>query len=362
MELVKLTLRGLAVVGLGVLLGGCSRIGYYAHLAGGQMELLGARRPIDSLLHEPGVDPALKQRLGKVRDARQWAVSHLLLPDNGSYRSYADLGRRYVVWNVFATPEFSLEPVESCFLIVGCLAYQGYYQRDRAQVRADELAARGDDVYVGGVPAYSTLGWFDDPLTNTMMQWSDAALIGTLFHELAHQKLYVKNDTRFNESFAEFVEDEGLRQYLAAFPAVATLDADARSRQQQFVKLIVATRERLAALYQRPLSPAAMRSGKAAVFADLEARYARMRDTQWQGDRRYDGWFEDGELNNAKLLPFGLYDEYLPAFAALYAESGRDWGRFYAAAQRLAGRAPAARQAELDRLLEAGRAASAPSS
>jgi len=263
-------------------------------------------------------------------------VQHLDLPDNGSYTSYADLQRPYVVWNVFATPAFSLEPVEHCFPISGCLAYQGYYAQADAEARAAELAAHGDDVYVGGVPAYSTLGWFDDPVTNTMMRWSDATLIGTLFHELAHQKLYVQDDTRFNESFAEFVEDQGLREYLAAHPDLEAPAADSRRRSQQFAELIVQTREKLEALYASGIDEDRMRARKAALFAQLRTDYAQLRDHEWGGDPRYDAWFADGALNNAKLLPFGLYDEDLPAFAALFEDAGHDWARFYLRAQELA--------------------------
>jgi predicted aminopeptidase len=330
---------------------GCARLGYYAHVAGGQIALLSARTPIARLVDDPATDAGLRTRLLAVRDARDWAARQLMLPANGSYTAYADLKRDYVAWNVFATPELSLEPLEHCFPFAGCVAYQGYYDLTRAQARARELAAQGYDVHIGGVPAYSTLGWFDDPLPSTMMRWDDATLIGTLFHELAHQKLYVRNDTVFNESYASFVEQQGLREYLAQHPQIAPPDAEARGRRTQFVQLILASRQRLADLYALPLDEAAKRERKAEEFARLKTQYERLRDTLWDGDNRYDGFFADPTPSNARLLPFGLYDEYVPAFAVLFEREDRDWARFHAAAARLGKLDAPARQAALDALL-----------
>ena len=348
-------MRRLRWVGLGLAvvlgLGGCATTGYYLHLAAGQIDLLRARQPISRLIASPDTDPVLKARLQRVLDARSWAVGALALPDNGSYTQYADLHRPYVVWNVFATPRYSLRPVEHCFLFVGCLAYQGFYTREQAQARADELAAQGFDAYVGGVPAYSTLGWFDDPVTNTMMGWNDAQLIGTLFHELAHQRLFARNDTEFNESYAQFVEQEGLRQYLAVEPLPH--DAAAHGRRTQFVRLMLDARERLTALYAQQMPEAERAVRKREAFDRLRADYAQLRDTAWNGFAGYDAWFADGELNNAKLLPFGLYDAWVPAFATLFEREGRDWPRFHAAAQRVSKLPPAQRKQEMQRLLPA---------
>ncbi|MEQ1438668.1 aminopeptidase [Fontimonas sp. SYSU GA230001] len=332
-------------------LSGCTRLRYYAHLAGGQWQLLHERRPIAELLASSDTAPELKYRLQQVVQARNWAVDALGLPDNGSYRNYADLGRPYVMWNVFATPEFSLHGVEHCFPFAGCVAYQGYYDRAQAEARAAELRAQGYDVHVGGVPAYSTLGWFDDPVLNTMLHWDDAQLVGTVFHELAHQKLYVKDDTRFNESYASFVQQEGLRAYAASHPDLPPGDTAGPQRRTQFVKLVLDLRERLDALYAQPLDLETMRAHKAEAFAQLKADYEQLRDTLWHGDRRYDAWFADSTPNNARLLPFGLYDEYAPAFAALFERAGRDWSRFHAQAQQLARLPAPQRKAQLDRLL-----------
>ncbi|NKF22354.1 aminopeptidase [Solimonas marina] len=339
-----------------LLLSACGTVCYYTQAVGGEVAVLRAREPIAQVLRDPATDPQLRQRLTLVRDARNWAVKALDLPDNGSYRSYADVGRPYVVWNVFATPEFSTEPVEHCFPIAGCVGYQGWYSKQAAERSAQQLAARGDDTHVSGVPAYSTLGWFDDPVLNTMMHWDDATLLSTLFHELAHQKLYIKHDTRFNESFAEFVGMQGLRDYEKAhgLPQSQVL-AERQVRSRQFTKLVLAARDRLVALYREPLTADVMRERKAAVFAQLRTDYQALRDGPWHGYAGYDHFF-DQPMNNARLLPFGLYDDDLPAFAALFTQNGGDWPRFYAAARRLGKRPAAQRRAEIERLRQAGAA------
>jgi len=313
---------------------GCAALGYYAHLANGQMDLLARREPIEWIVGDPKRDEKLRQRLALVLDARHFAVRALALPDNGSYTLYADIDRPYVVWNVFATPEFSLEPIESCFPLAGCLAYRGFYDKALAQEEARKLREKGFDVDTGGVPAYSTLGWFDDPVLSTMMRWDDANLVGTVFHELGHQRVYVKDDTTFNESYARFVEQEGLRQFLAAGKIAAVESEAERRREAQFVALVIATRKKLAELYSLPLSPEAMREGKGQAFVQLRRDYEALRDRQWNGERDYDRWFAR-DLNNATLLPVGLYDEWVPAFSALFAQSGRDWTRFHAACAEL---------------------------
>lgn len=330
------------------LLSGCTTLGYYAQAISGQWQLLRARQPITVLLSDPDTAPVLRERLQRVELARDWASRSLQLPDNGSYRSYAELHRPYVVWNVFATEEFSLAPQQHCFPVAGCVAYQGYYDEADARARAQVLSSRGYDVHVAGVAAYSTLGWFDDPLLSTMLRWDDATLLYTLFHELAHQKLYVKGDTGFNESFAEFVGEEGLRQFAAMQPQLSLVpDTQRRDREEQFTRLVLACRAQLQALYRQPLTAAVMRERKAAIFASLRQDYTQMRDRDWGGEPLYERWFNAAPLNNARLLPFGLYQQNVPAFAQLFDEQGRDWSRFYAAAQTLAALTPARREAGL---------------
>lgn len=334
-----------------LLAGGCSTLTYYTQAVSGEIAILRARRPISEVLADPAVAPALKTRLALVQDARDWAVTALGLPDNGSYRSYADVQRPYVVWNVFAAGEFSVAPLQHCFPVAGCVAYQGWYSEAAARASAGQLERQGYEVYVGGVPAYSTLGWFDDPVLSTMLRWDDATLLTTLFHELAHQKLYVKHDTRFNESFAEFVGEEGLREYQAQRTAPLAADlAERRARSERFTALVLATREQLAALYREPLNPDVMRARKAAVFGELRQHYAQLRDREWGGKGWYDRFFDAAPLNNARLLPFGLYDDEIPAFEVLFADSGHDWRRFFDAAERLAALDVEQRQLELQRL------------
>lgn len=334
-----------------LLISGCSTLRYYTQAVSGEFAILRARQPIGAILADPSASLALKARLTLVQDARAWAVTALGLPDNGSYRSYADVDRPYVVWNVFAAAEFSVAPLQHCFPVAGCVGYQGWYSEAAARASADQLARAGYDVYVAGVSAYSTLGWFDDPVLSTMLRWDDATLLTTLFHELAHQKLYVKHDTRFNESFAEFVGEEGLREYQTqhATPLAADL-AERRARSERFTKLVLAAREQLAALYREPLSPEVMRARKADVFDELRRQYAQLRDQEWGGKGWYDRFFDAAPLNNARMLPFGLYDDDIPAFAVLFTDSDRDWRRFFDAAKHLAALDIKARQRELQKL------------
>lgn len=336
--------RSLPLVAL-VLLGGCSSVNYYDQLVSGQLQLLRARQPVTQVIADPTRSPRLRQMLEHSQEARTFASRQLHLPDNRSYRLYADLGRPYVVWNVFATGEFSLEPVTHCFPIAGCVAYRGYYSVGGARGAAALQRQAGQDVYVSGVEAYSTLGWFDDPILSSMLGWGDERLATLIFHELAHQQFYVKDDSEFNESFASFVEQEGTRQWRAARGLPAERLSQSRQRDQ-FTRLVLDTRERLKRLYSQPLNAEQMREGKAAEFETLRTNYRALRDTQWAGDKRYDAWI-DAPLNNAKLLPFGLYDQWVPAFAALFKQVGGDWAAFYAAVERLGGLPMAERKTAL---------------
>jgi predicted aminopeptidase len=329
----KTILRTLAAAGVCAALAGCSTLGYYAHLAAGEMAVLRARVPIRKVIADPDANPALRARLELALRARAFASDSLKLPHNKSYTTYADIHRPFVMWNVFATPALSLQPVEHCFLIAGCVAYRGFYHHDRAEALADKLERQGDDVWVGGVPAYSTLGHFADPLLSTMDRWSDDEMIGTIFHELAHQQFYVKGDTAFNESFATFVQQQGLREWHAT-NHTAPPDPARATRRRQFTELVLATREKLEALYASDLSDAAKQKQKAQTFADLRRDYEHLRDTEWHGYAGYDHWF-DTPINNARLLPFGLYDRGVPAFAALFKRCGEDWTRFYAAVRKV---------------------------
>jgi predicted aminopeptidase len=331
---------------LGVLgLAGC-QAGYYAHLARGQFELLSRREPIEQVIERENLDATVKHRLQRAVNAREFATRHLGLPDNGSYRQYADLQRPYAAWNVFATPALSLAPREWCYPFMGCMAYRGYYDVERAKAEADALRAAGFDVHVGGVPAYSTLGWFADPVLNTILG-SEEGVVGTIFHELAHQRQFVKGDSAFNESFATFIEHEGLRQYYRDEPERLERLARRQRRDREFVGLMLTTRARLVALYGQKLSPEEMGLRKTEEIARLRQEYEVAKE-KW-GDNAYDGWMS-GEINNARLLPFGLYHAWEPAFATLYQRAGRDWPTFYRAVATIAETAPAERRRRMEAL------------
>ena len=256
-------------------LSGCSS--YYGQLAVGQLELLRQREPIAAIIDNPQSDPLLRQRLTLALQARGFASRALALPDNRSYRVYAELQRPYVMWNLFVAEEFSVAQQTQCFPIAGCVGYRGYYQQGRARGAAALLQAEGYDTLVAGVPAYSTLGWFDDPLLSSMLRWDDDRLAGLIFHELAHQRLYVTDDTAFNESYASFVEREGLRQWRASRGLPPSSDA-LRDQYADLSRLALATRERLAALYASGLSEPEMRAAKAAEFMRMRQAYRRLRD------------------------------------------------------------------------------------
>jgi predicted aminopeptidase len=328
-----------------LLLNGCASVSYYGQLASGQLQLLRAREPVSSVIADPGRDQQLRAQLVESQKARVFASRQLHLPDNQSYRLYADIGRPFVVWNVFATPEFSLTPQNHCFPIAGCVAYRGYYSQSAARGEAALQRLQGMDVSISGVEAYSTLGWFNDPIINSMMGWGDERLATLIFHELAHQRFYVKDDTQFNESFASFVEKEGTRQW-RTFRGLAPDDGTQVQRREQFMQLVLDTRTRLEWLYTLPLPAEQMRERKAATFERLRSEYRLLRDSQWAGDKRYDAWI-NAPMNNARLLPFGLYGQWVPAFEALFRQEGGDWVRFYAAVEKLGALPLEKRQAAL---------------
>ncbi len=331
-----------------LLLGGCSTLDYYTQMGRGHLQLLQQREPIDQVLADPARDAVLRQRLGLALQARRFASSQLGLPDNQSYRVYADIQRPVVLWNVFVTPEFSLAPELQCFPVAGCVAYRGYYDLSRARGAAALEQQAGMDSWIGGVEAYSTLGWFDDPILSSMLRRDDQQLAAVIFHELAHQQLYVSGDTAFNESFASFVEQEGLRQWLVSR---AELSADPlhACRRQQFSALVMQVRARLETVYASGLTPSEMRAAKQAEFARMRATYRQLRAARGPADRRFDAWME-GPMNNAKLLPFGLYEQWVPAFAVLFRQSGQNWPRFYQRVQGLADLPPGERLQRLQRL------------
>lgn len=318
------------------LLGGCATLRYYSQAVRGQMDLLRRATPIEQELRSASVPAAIKDKLRSVVRMREFASRELALPDNGSYKRYADLGRPYALWNVFAAPEFSVEPVTSCFPVAGCVSYRGYFGEADAEAEAAAQRARGYDVHIGGVPAYSTLGWFDDPVLSTFIRYPDAELARLIFHELAHQVLYVKNDTRFNESFAAAVEQAGVARWLAQSGNEGQRAAYARLQEMKraFLALLLKYQALLKDYYRQDLPPEQMRRGKAQRFAEMEQAYRQLK-LEWGGFAGYERWFA-GKPNNATLASIALYTELVPAFNALLAREGGDLPRFYAAAQELA--------------------------
>jgi predicted aminopeptidase len=340
--------RGVPMLAI-LLLSGCSSLSYYTQLASGQLALLRARESVSDVIADPQRDPKLRDRLLKSQQAREFASQHLHLPDNQSYRLFADIRRPYVVWNVFATGEFSLDPVTHCFPIAGCVAYRGYYDQNAARGEAALQKLDGKDVYVSGVEAYSTLGWFNDPIISSMMNWGDERLATLIFHELAHQRFYVKDDSEFNESYATFVEEEGTRQWRAARGLPPETASSETQRRDQLTQLVLITRDRLKALYAEPLGADVMRQRKAEEFERLRGEYRQMRDSQWGGDKRFDAWVY-APMNNARLLPIGLYDQWVPSFEALFKQVDGDWPAFHAAVEKIGGLPKDERKAALERL------------
>lgn len=300
-----------------IFLPGC----YYMHLAAGQVEMSRRREPIENLLVRADTDATLRARLEYSARARDFAMTELGLPDNGSYRSYADLGRRYATWNLFVAPEFSVTPKRWCFPVAGCVTYRGYFDEDRATRAAKRQERRGQDVHVGPSIAYSTLGYLHDPVLNTMLGYGDAELAAFIIHELAHQAVYAPGDTDFNEAFATVVETAGLRRWLARIERTAELEAflTARGRQQAVAEKMVDSRERLAALYASGAAEEGLRAGKAAELARLRDSLAA------------DGLAVNGDLNNARLSAVAAYQRCVPALTAELTRLDDDLPAFYSA-------------------------------
>jgi predicted aminopeptidase len=314
-------IRPLAAALAGIALGGC----YYVHIAAGQLEMNSRREPIAEVLANPATEESLRRRLEFAVRARDFAMTDLGLPDNGSYRTFADLGRRYATWNLFAAPELSVEPKRWCFPIAGCVSYRGYFDEAHAARAATKLRARGFDTWVGPSIAYSTLGHLRDPVLNTMLGYGDAELAAFIFHELAHQAAYAPGDSDFNEAFAMVVEAEGLRLWYAREGSAGALEkfTAARRRQREVAALMVESRSRLAGIYAGAPDADAARAQKAVEFARLAEALAA------------GGHPETGELNNARLVAVATYERCVPALRAELERLGNDLPAFYAAMKRI---------------------------
>lgn len=355
-------LRALPPLMISLALAGCASttgpthaLGYYWQSLRGHMQLMHAAEPIDDWVARTDIPPALRERLQLAQHARAFAVAELGLPDNASYRRYADLKRPAAVWNVVAAPPYSLTLHTWCFPVTGCIGYRGYFTEGAAQAEAAELAAQGLEVEVYGVPAYSTLGYMNwaggDPLLSTFIAWPEGDFVRLLFHELAHQVVYAKDDTLFNESFATAVERIGVAQWLAtqSTPAAREAYATSEARRSAFRTLTRATRAHLAAIYEQKEASARDSKGLEAIKSEamqrFRADYAALRE-RWLHPKGggapqastaqvagYDRWV--AQANNASFAAQAAYDELVPAFEALFEREGRDWPRFYDAVRQL---------------------------
>jgi predicted aminopeptidase len=330
---------------------GCQSLSYYGQAIKGQYEIVAHQQRIEKLLADPQTPAPLKARLQLIQSLRAFAKKDLRLPVDGHYQKYVDVHRPYVVWNVEAAPEFTLEPKTWWYPFVGSLEYRGYFSEHGARRYGARLQPRGYDVYVGGVEAYSTLGWFRDPVLNTFISNPESELAETLFHELGHQRVFASGDTDFNEAFATTVGQEGARRWLRAKgdkTACGEYLALLR-RTEQFAGLVMTTRERLRTLYgderteegklkavkkKHGTPPEQLRRQKQDLIGRLQQEYTQLK-AQWGDNTEYDAWFA-GPVNNAQLNSVAAYYDLVPGFERLLAQNGSDLAKFYEAAERLA--------------------------
>ena len=332
----NITVKPLFFIGLILLnLPACSTLNYYSHSISGHMEVMSKRVSISSLMQTPEISDRQSRIFNSILEIRQFATDHLLLPDNESYTTYVDLQRDFVVWNVFATPEFSLTPVNSCFLFVGCLQYRGFFAKQDALDHAQELRGEGNDVFVGGVTAYSTLGWFNDPVLSSMLSYGEFRLAEVIFHELAHQLIFIRDDSAFNEAFATAVANMGVERWLRAGQRQTDLQKLAQDKrwEKEFINLILETKIRLESLYASTASEEIMRTRKVHIFDQLRAEYQSLKSS-WSDPPDYDEWMEH-DLNNAKLASVVTYHDLADSFTRLLANCDDDLAVFYQRVRQL---------------------------
>jgi predicted aminopeptidase len=340
--------RPALVTALLLAISGCTSTMYLLQAAHGEWHVMHSRRPIVQVIDDPQTPETLIRELAEVRDARSFASRELKLPDNNSYRTYVKIDRPYVVWNVVAAPALSVYPKEWCFPIAGCVAYRGYFSEKRARDFASGLKKRGYDVVIEGVPAYSTLGKLPDPVMSTMMRYGSDELAAMIFHELAHQLLYTRNDSRFNEAFAVTVEDEGLRRWLQyrGQPAGIRALRKQRAEDRQFLVLLRHTRDRLARLYASEAPRGEKLRDKQQIFTELAADIRTLERRLEVHSPLYEAWMDDG-LNNAELASVGTYFDCVPGFERLLQQEDGSLPRFYDAARELARKPRSVRDTEL---------------
>jgi predicted aminopeptidase len=318
----------------------CRSLPYYEQAIDGQMEILQKQQPISDMIENPETPAKLREKLLLIQSARTFAEKELLLPVNDHYLSYVELNRPYVVWNVFAAPEFSLTPETWCFPIVGCVTYRGYFKEADARNFGDALAQKGFDVYIGGAIAYSTLGWFDDPILSTFINLRASDTVALIFHELAHGLLYIPDDTAFNESFATAVEQEGIKRWQMLTNATQDYAAWQRKRRSRhkFTALVSKYRDRLKVLYESNLPANEKRNQKAAVFSRMRSEFSVLKSNHREM-AVYSAWFSR-PLNNAQLISVSTYHDWVPAFSQMLSDANGDLKKFYDRCRQLAKKEP----------------------
>lgn len=334
------------------MLGGCSTISYYGQSIRGQLGVIEASRPVEEVVADPDTADSVRRRLQQLPALRRFAVDELALPETDSYRLYADIQREALVWNVVATPVDSLVPREWCYPVVGCAAYRGYFSRHDAQIKAAALTEEGWDSAVEPIPAYSTLGWFSDPLPSTVIAWPLPDIAGLLFHELAHEALYVSGDSAFNEAYATVVEKEGVRRWLLQYGSAAQRRSHVleEQRRQAFLGLLGQTREQLTVLYAAGVETETLLQRKGEILDELRSGYVLLK-RRWGGYAGYDRWF-DRPLNNAHLVSVNTYHALEPAFWRILRRVDGSMVAFHAECRAMAAIPPAQRKAAMQRLLD----------
>ncbi|MEB8430987.1 aminopeptidase [Cocleimonas sp. KMM 6892] len=307
----------------------CSTVQYYAQGAKGHLALMSQRKPVKQVLVDKKVSDKRKQQLKEVLEIRQFAYDRLKLPQNNSYTSYVELKRKAVSWNVIANPKYSMSPVQTCFPFVGCVSYLVYFSPKAAKREAEKQKKLGRDTHIIESPAYSTLGVFDDPILSTMLSRSSSSTAEVIFHELAHQRLYRKNNSAFNEAFASAVGQEGTRLWLKEkHPEKLEQYEQHLKKRWAFFNLLINTSSELKAWYSHNYEEAVTEKGKRRIYQQLNEKYARLKQS-WGGDKRFDKWFTQSPVNNAKLSAIGVYYKQVPEFSRQLKAFNYDFGKFY---------------------------------
>ncbi len=321
-------LKYLSLLGSVLSISACSTLGYYAQSAKGHFELMQQQKPIVQLLKDPKLSETRKQNLRLLQEIRQFASQRLKLPNNASYTQFAELNRKAVTWNLVVTGKYSMQPAQWCFPLIGCISYKGYFSKQQAEREAAKLSPKIYDVYLAPATAYSTLGWFHDPVVSPMLDQGIILAAETIFHELAHQRVYHKSDSNFNEAFATAIGQVGTRLWLAEkHPKSLPAYLIHLRKQQQFIQLILATHDSLKQFYQRKNTPAAYAEGKQQRIDIFKKNYQQLKH-RWGGDSRYDTWFNQ-PINNARLILAGVYYQKVPKFTQQLQQYNNDFEQFY---------------------------------